>query len=74
MALAANLRRLRDARYLSQAELAVQSGVSKTTIARAELGEIVPYPRTVRKLAEALGVAPTELAAPEELKRGKAAA
>jgi transcriptional regulator with XRE-family HTH domain len=69
MALAENVKRLRGVRFLSQAELAAQSQVSRTTIARIEAGEIVPYPRTVRKLAEALGVQPIELASPDELIR-----
>jgi transcriptional regulator with XRE-family HTH domain len=63
MALKDNLRRLRTARVLSQADLAQQSGVSKPTIARAELGLIVPHPRTIRKLAASLGVEPQELIA-----------
>jgi transcriptional regulator with XRE-family HTH domain len=74
MSLADSVRRLRSARYLSQAELATKAGVSRATIARIEAGEIIPYPRTVRKLAEALGVAPTELVPPEELQRAKRAA
>lgn len=74
MSLAEAVRRLRAKRYLSQAELATAAGISRTTIARIETGEIVPYPRTVRKLAEALGVEPAELAAPEELQRSKSAA
>ena len=74
MSLADSVRRLRSARYLSQAELATKAGVSRATIARIEAGEIIPYPRTVRKLAEARGVAPTELVPPEELQRAKRAA
>ena len=74
MSLAEALRRLRAQRYLSQAELAAKAGISRTTIARIEAGEIVPYPRTVRKLAEALEVEPSVLAAPEELQRAKSAA
>ena len=67
MALADNLRRLRGAAYLSQAELAEQAGVSRATIARAELGDYVPQRRTVRALAKALGVPPSALATPDEL-------
>jgi transcriptional regulator with XRE-family HTH domain len=74
MGLAEAVRNLRTRRYLSQAELAVKAEVSRTTIARIEAGEIVPYPRTVRKLAEALEVEPMELATPEELQRAKKAA
>jgi transcriptional regulator with XRE-family HTH domain len=67
VALRDKLRQLRATRVLSQADLAKLSGVSKPTIARAELGLIVPHPRTIRKLAEALGVEPPELVSPEEL-------
>jgi transcriptional regulator with XRE-family HTH domain len=74
MSLAEAVKHYRGARYMSQAELADAAAVSRTTIARIEAGEIVPYPRTVRKLAEALGVQPSELASPEELTRPKRAA
>src|SRR4051812_40693090 len=57
------LRELRDARVLSQQELAVQSGVSKTTIVNIEAGRIRPHPATLRKLAAALGLEPGALAA-----------
>jgi transcriptional regulator with XRE-family HTH domain len=69
MSLAEALRRLRLERYLSQTELAEKAGISRATVARIEAGEIVPYLRTVRKLAEALNVEPTALAAPAELER-----
>jgi HTH-type transcriptional regulator, competence development regulator len=70
-----NLRRLRAARVLSQAELADMSGVSRTAIARAETGQGIPHPRTIRRLAEALGVEPSELIGPDELlQAGKEAA
>ena len=70
------LRRLRDERYLSQAELALKAGVSKNTLVRLENDKTVAIPRTVRKLAQALGVQPHDLAAPSELRalRGKTAA
>ncbi|HEY7059833.1 MAG TPA: helix-turn-helix transcriptional regulator [Chloroflexota bacterium] len=74
MALAENLRNLRAARYLSQSELAAKAGVSKPTIARLERGDYFPHPRTIRALAEALGVEPKELATPEEVLRAKSAA
>jgi DNA-binding XRE family transcriptional regulator len=75
MSLAENLRRLRVARYLSQADLAAKAGVSKPTIARIEGGDYVPYPRTVRALAAALEIDPSELVSAEEVaRRGEAAA
>jgi transcriptional regulator with XRE-family HTH domain len=55
------LRELRDKASLSQEELAERAGVSRTTIAELELGKRKPQPKTRRKLAKALGVAPHEL-------------
>jgi transcriptional regulator with XRE-family HTH domain len=70
------IRRLRDARYLSQAELALKAGMSRTVLGRLENDQAVPIQRTVRKLAEALGVDPHEIAQPSELRarRGEGAA
>ncbi len=56
-----NLRRLRELRALSQRELAALAKLSVTTVNRIETGQRKPMPRTVRKLAEALGVTPEEL-------------
>ena len=57
------LRRLRDEKYLSHRELASRAGVSPTTVNNLELGKggRESQRRTVRKLAEALGVEPAEL-------------
>jgi transcriptional regulator with XRE-family HTH domain len=55
------LRELRNEASLSQEELAERADVSRTTIADLELGKRRPQPKTRRKLAEALGVAPVEL-------------
>jgi transcriptional regulator with XRE-family HTH domain len=46
---------------LSLRELEEKSGVSYNTIWRIEDGRQGAHPRTVRKLAEALGVEPKEL-------------
>jgi len=62
-----NLRRLRLARFLSQAELARQSGLHTLTISRLEAGRAKPSTRTVRALAQSLAVTPGELATPEEV-------
>ncbi len=56
-----NLRRLRALRALSQRELAARAKLSVTTVNRIEIGHRKPMPRTVRKLAEALGVTTEEL-------------
>jgi transcriptional regulator with XRE-family HTH domain len=62
-----NLRRIRLAHFLSQAELARRSGVHTLTITRLESGRTAPSTRTVRALAEALGIPPGDLASPEEV-------
>lgn len=56
-----NLRRLREAKFLTQQELAEKAEIHKVTIARLEGGKAQAEFRTTRKLAEALGVAPEEL-------------
>jgi transcriptional regulator with XRE-family HTH domain len=55
------LRELRKHRVLSMRELEERSGVSYNTIWRIEDGRQGAQPRTIRKLAEALGVEPHEL-------------
>jgi len=55
------LKELRRERVLSLRELEAKSGVSYNTIWRIEDGRQGAHPRTVRKLAEALGVEPKEL-------------
>jgi transcriptional regulator with XRE-family HTH domain len=62
-----NLRRLRLAHFLSQAELARQSDLHTVTISRLEAGRVKPSTRTVRALANSLSVTPGELATPEEV-------
>ena len=59
-----NLVRLRDLRMraaLSQADLAERAGVARTTIIRLEQGDPNVNPSTLRKIARALRVKPTEL-------------
>ena len=55
------LRSLRLARFMTQDQLAQSSGVGRVTIARLERGHSTPHMRTVRALAAALDVAPSEL-------------
>ena len=76
MALGEQVRRLREERFLSPSELAEKAGISRNTLYRIESGQYAAYPKTVRKLAEALGVEPTDLASMEELRiiRGNAQA
>jgi transcriptional regulator with XRE-family HTH domain len=59
------LKELREERALSLRELAEASGVSHTTIWEHERGKEGAHPRTVRLLAQALGVTPRELIAKE---------
>ena len=73
MTFADNVRRLRHERFLSQRELAEKAGVTRITIARIEAGDYIPYPRTIRQLAAALGVLPAELIPPAELEKKEAA-
>lgn len=67
------LKKLREARYISQADLAEKAKLSKTTIVQLELGRVKPSFRTIRKLAEALGVEPAELLADDEPAETRAA-
>ncbi len=55
------LRQLRHERVLSMRELEEASGVSYNTIYRLENGITGGQPRTIRKLARALGVDAVEL-------------
>ena len=60
------LKRLRQQQALSLRDLARRSGVAYDTINRLELGKQDAQPRTIRRLAEALGVQPKELMKREE--------
>ena len=53
-----------DAGY-SIRELSEMAGVPHVTITHLENGRTVPYPKTLRKIAEALGVSVRELRRPE---------
>lgn len=53
----ATLRELRDNAFLTQEALAEKAGVSRGLISCAEVGLAVPNRRSVKKLADALGVA-----------------
>lgn len=58
------LRAVRERAALTQRELALKAGITPVQISRLERGEDAPRPPTVRKLAEALGVAPADLMEP----------
>ena len=55
------LKAIREERFLSHRELAKLAGVSPTTILKAERNEGDMQRRTVRKIADALGVEPSQL-------------
>jgi len=55
------LRQLRERKALRQEDLAELAGVGKNTVNRIEKNHTEPHMTTVRKLAEALGVDPSEL-------------
>jgi len=55
------LRELRRQKVLSMRELEEMSGVSYNTIWPLENGYTGAQPRTIRKIAEVLGVEPAEL-------------
>jgi transcriptional regulator with XRE-family HTH domain len=55
------LREIRTRRLLTQDELAEKAGVSQSTIANIERDNAEPQFRTIRKLAKALDIEPTEL-------------
>jgi transcriptional regulator with XRE-family HTH domain len=55
------LKTLRVRRALTQLELADRAGVSSNTLNRIELNKAEPHMSTLRKLAKALDVDPSEL-------------
>jgi transcriptional regulator with XRE-family HTH domain len=55
------LRRLRKERLLTQQDLSRMTGVTQDSISQLETGKREAQPRTIKKLAEALGVEPKEL-------------
>jgi transcriptional regulator with XRE-family HTH domain len=55
------IKHLRDARALTQDELAEKAGITVAALSRIERNNAEPRPSTRRKLAKALGVDPSEL-------------
>jgi transcriptional regulator with XRE-family HTH domain len=58
---AANLRRLRNAKGVSQDELAYRANVSRSYLSQLEKGTFYASLNVVGRLSEALGVEPAEL-------------
>ena len=59
------VRTARERAFLSKRELADRASLDRSTIGRIEDGVTEVYPRTIRKIAEALSVDPASLV-PEE--------
>jgi transcriptional regulator with XRE-family HTH domain len=59
------VRAARERAFLSKRELAEKASLDRSTVGRIEDGVTEVYPRTIRKLAEALSVDPASLV-PEE--------
>ena len=57
----ARLARLRAQHVLTQKELGARAGLTELTISKIETGQQTPRPSTIRKLASALDVKPTDL-------------
>ena len=55
------LKEVRTRRLLTQEELAEKAGISAATVVNVERNNQEPHFRTIRKLAKALDVDPTEL-------------
>ncbi len=64
--LAAAIRRLRQERSLTIESLAHDVGITTGSLSKIELGQSAPAWWTVRKIADALGLSITELAAAVE--------
>jgi transcriptional regulator with XRE-family HTH domain len=70
-AFAANLRRFRHAKGISQEDLAYEADVNRTYLSKLEKGVSYPGLEIIAKLADALGVEPAELLMrPENSSRG----
>ena len=55
------VRMARERAFLSKRELAERAGLDRSTIGRIEVGVSEVYPRTIRKIAEALSTDPATL-------------
>jgi len=60
------LKELRIRKVMSQADLSRESGVTVSAICRLEKGERSPQFVTIRKLARALNVEPSEIEFPKD--------
>ncbi len=61
MKIGVQMKRARERALLTQEELAVRAGIGTATLNRIEKDRVDPHFRTIRKIAKALGVDPSEL-------------
>lgn len=55
------LKEVRESQFITQRELAAKAGVGLSTIVRLEKGQQSPTFQTIKRLASALGVEPSQL-------------
>lgn len=55
------IRRARLGAVLTQEELARSAGINRSSLSQIENGQKEPRPSTIRKIAQALDISPTEL-------------
>jgi DNA-binding XRE family transcriptional regulator len=60
------LKEMREARFLSQRELAERAGMARLSVIRIEAGRVRPRMWTIRRLAETLRVDPADLIIEDE--------
>lgn len=68
---ATNLRRLRNAKELSQDDLAYEAEVSRSYLSQLEKGVFYASLKIIGKLADALGAEPAEFLKMPKLKKSK---
>ena len=56
------LREARQLRRMSQQSLADRAGVARVTVSQIELGKSGPRPHIARRISQALGMTPAEIA------------
>ena len=61
------LREIRESQFLTQRELSAKASIGVSTIVRVEKGQQIPTFKTIKRLAIALGVEPSELVQREYL-------
>lgn len=68
------VKRMRRMRGVSQGELGLRVGLRRTYLSRVENGHVMPGPRLVAEIAQALGVDMSDLVSPQPARGGNGAA